>query len=101
MTQVLPIGVRRTQTDHLKVDVGCPAVDLSNSPPVTVLGLWFEADGLPQDQALKGLGGSSTTFPLTCFWSVDTSQSNGDSIAIGVLDPDGVSITDRDQDNST
>ena len=101
MTEVLPIGVRRTQTDHLKVDVGRPAIDLGNSPPVKVFGLRLEADGLPQNQPLKGLGGPSTTVSLAGFWSVDASQSDGDSIALGVLDPDGVSITDREQDNWT
>ena len=101
MTQVLPIGVRRTQTDHLKVDVGGPAVDLRNSPPVTVPGLRLEADGLSLDQPLEGLGSPLTTVPLTGFWSVVTSQSDGDSIALAVLNPDGVSITDREQGNWT
>lgn len=66
-----------------------------------VLGLRLESDGLSCNQALKGLGGPTTTVPLTGFWCVNTSQSNGDPIARGVLNPDGVSITDRDQDNST
>ena len=101
MTQVLPIGVCRTQTDHLKVDIDGPAVDLRNSPPVTALGLWLEADGLSCNQTLKGLGGLSTAVPLTGFWCVNTSQSNGDSIARGVRNPDGVSITDREQGNWT
>lgn len=99
MAEVLPIGVRRTHTDHLKVDFGRPAIDLGNSPPVKVFGLRLEADGLPQNQPLKGLGGPSTTVSLAGFWSVDASQSDGDSIALRVLDPDGVSIADRDQDN--
>ena len=101
MTEVLSIGVRRTQADHLKVDVGGFAVDLRNSPPVTIFGLRFEADWLPEDQTLEGLGGPRTTLSLTGFWCVDTSQSDGDPSALGVLDPDGVSITYRDQDNWT
>ena len=101
MTEVLSIGVRRSQTDHLKVDVDGPAVDLRNSPPVTVPGLRLEADGLSCNQTLKGLGGPPSTVSLTGFWSVDTSQSDSDSIALGVLNPDGVSITDREQGNWT
>ena len=56
LLQVLAVGVGSTELNHLKVDVPVSDVDLRHRPPVSVLHLRFQGNGLAKNQSLQGLG---------------------------------------------
>ena len=80
--QVLAVGLGSTHLNNLKVDVPVPDVELSQSPPIAVLDLWLERDGLALNQSLRGFDRPLATCTLSRFWGVDTGKTNGDLLPL-------------------
>ena len=99
--EVLAVGIGSTLSDHLKVDVPVTDVDLSHSPPVSVLHLGFQGYRLPLDQSFQGLGGPLAACPLGGFWSVDTGKADGDLLTLLAGYTDRVAISHGYQSHRT
>ena len=99
--EVLAVGIGSTLSDHLKVDVPVTDVDLSHSPPVSVLHLGFQGYRLPLDQSFQGLGGPLAACPLGRFWGIDTSQADRDLLPFRTGHSHRVAVTHGYQGDRT